>query len=353
MADGNIFAGNAQYFQNLAANRSQQAYAQQLQKQQNLKDAIELFKATRTAQAKPIYDEKRGVLVDPNTGKMTSIAGLPALPNKAGASGKLNPDYARAMAENGISDISQVTPPMLFRAHQANMKDQSNLIEGRTPPQIVIRPGYDALGRPIGEPYRVPRHGGNATPVFAEGPGGPAPMTMQKAPTGMEARTIATVQGILPQLQDLKANMEAIGPEEWNRNVLTRNLDYQRAKHFNILPADPKIAAITSQLIQVEASAQAALLASAGTRSMGFIQNSKGHIPTAYGDYNSIMQNINTLTAPNGPYSSLLKSYELGGGGALSAGGGAKPAASSGQFIGYSPDGRKVYKRANGSMYVK
>lgn len=274
-------------------------------------------------------------------------------PSKSTTSGKfLPPVYARAMTDNSLTDESQVTAPMLSKAYQAIQKENSGLIAGRTPPQIVMVPGYDAMGRPTASVERVPKREGEATPVMTAGSstGGPAAPLVGKKISGTESKTVAYVNSIIPQLAGLRAKMVAIGPEKWNRNAIQRGLDYEKAKHGDVLPSDPDLAKLTSQLIQVETNAKSALGAASGTRAYQFLRDASGHIPTAYGDYNSILTNIDTLSAEDGPYQSLLKSYELGGpsGGSASAAGGGN---STSAPTGLSPlDGGYFYNPADGSI---
>lgn len=237
------------------------------------------------------------------TGALTAMEKRPT-----GLGAKLSPMYARAMADNNLTDESQVTAPMLTEAYQKINKENSALIAGRTPPQIVQVQDYDAQGRPITRPELVNKRGGTATSVTT--PSG-APVVGKKI-SGTEAKTLATVQSIIPQLAGLRAKLVAIGPDRWNRTAALRGIDYEKAKRFDILPADPELAQLVSQLIQVETNAKAALGAASGTRAYTFIKDSSGHIPTAYGDYNSILTNIDTLSGSDGPYQSLLGAYELG-----------------------------------------
>ena len=63
--------------------------------------------------------------------------------------------------------------------------------------------------------------------------------------------------------------------------------------------------------IQVESSAQAALAAASGTRALGFIKNSEGHIPSGFGSYNYNLNAIDNLLDPNGPYLPTLRLYHI------------------------------------------
>ncbi len=93
---------------------------------------------------------------------------------------------------------------------------------------------------------------------------------------------------------------------------------------------------------------KAALASAAGLRSIQFIDQSKGHIPEGYGDYNSILTNIDMLLQPNGPYLSMLRATgvpgTLGGGGS----GGAEAPTKSGTVQIKSKSGRSIYKDPSG-----
>lgn len=193
--------------------------------------------------------------------------------------------------------------------------------------RVLNETGIDpTTGLATSTPFVMPSRGGAAVPVTGGSSGVSAggALSAPAAPLhsikigAAESRVIGQGQAILNQLADLKRTMQALGPERWNRNIAQRGIDYQKATRLNVLPSDPALARAISQLITVEASAKAALGASAGMRAYNFLKDSQGHIPTAYGDYNSIMTNIDTLSAAGGPYKSLLSNYGVRTGGEAS-----------------------------------
>ena len=203
-------------------------------------------------------------------------------------------------------------------------------------PHYFATTGVDPnSGLPITTPYRSEGRSGVAAPVVSgaspsdpsTGSAGLRPLSSTKMnPT--DQKLIGTVQALLPQLDDLKAKLQAIGPERWNRNLMSRSLGYAKQKYGKeAASSDPEIAKLTSKLIQVEATANAALAASAGTRAYGFIQHSEGHIPSGRGDFDYNMNAIDTLRDPNGPYLPTLRLYGINPASASSADPTGKPVA--------------------------
>lgn len=155
--------------------------------------------------------------------------------------------------------------------------------------------------------------------------------------SGTEVKTAGNIQALLPQLRHLQADMQAIGQDKWDRDLPTRVIDKWMAQHFDYLPGtdanaagnyearkfmqndpdfrklltDPDLASTMSELITVDAVASIALMASSGSRAQGLLEAFKGHIMEPNGNWGSIMTNISTLDAPDGPYRSSLRSLGI------------------------------------------
>jgi hypothetical protein len=205
----------------------------------------------------------------------------------------------------------------------------------------------DDSGAPVAPPPRPAQGpaGGGASGVPSDSdyapPGRPAglprlrPLEMTKL--GAEQKTVTTIQGFLPQISHLRDDMNAIGQERWNRDVPTRAISEFIAAKLDILPGtepkvagqqaarvlqsspdyqqlqinDPDLAYVTSEVITADAIANAALLGSSGTRSAQFLDRFTGHIMTATGNWGSIMTNIETLDAHDGPYRPALRALGI------------------------------------------
>jgi hypothetical protein len=151
-----------------------------------------------------------------------------------------------------------------------------------------------------------------------------------------EKANIATVQGILPQLANLQDGLLRVR-DRWDRTFVGRGFAKLLAEKLDYLPGsdpasmdaqaqtdhvmgqlnslkeykqmqmeDPELAQVTADAITVHAQAQAALMASSGTRNFRFVEKSEGHIPAAIGNFGSMMTDIEALSKPEGPYMGVL-----------------------------------------------
>lgn len=206
--------------------------------------------------------------------------------------------------------------------------------------------GAPAPGSPSGA--RPPAQaGGGGIPAAPSAPapapsgaGGLAPMTFGHLGQ-TEIKTGANINSLLPQLESLQRNMSTIGQDRWNRDLPTRVFAKWMAQHFDFLPGsdpstalakgraqagdfiandkdlqqlqinDPDLAHVMSQLITVDAMASISLLASAGSRASNLLDEFKGHIMEPNGNFGSIMTNIQTLNASDGPYRSWLHTMKV------------------------------------------
>src|SRR5216683_179402 len=101
---------------------------------------------------------------------------------------------------------------MFSKAYQDIQRENSALISGRTPPQIIQESGVDPnTGLPFNKAYRVPKRAGEATEIMTGGGvsgGAPVPLTGRKQ-TGTETKLVENIQATIPQIEDLRANLEA------------------------------------------------------------------------------------------------------------------------------------------------
>lgn len=156
-----------------------------------------------------------------------------------------------------------------------------------------------------------------------------------------EVKTVANINSLLPQLDGLQKNMTALGQDKWDRTVASRVFSKYLAQKLDVLPGtdptnagvagnqaaqnfmnndpdmqklniqDPDLAHVMSQIITVDAMASISLLASAGSRASNLLDKFSGHIMEPNGNYGSIMTNIQTLNATDGPYRSWLHAMRV------------------------------------------
>ena len=170
----------------------------------------------------------------------------------------------------------------------------------------------------------------STAPAPAGGPGQPLRMLHL---SGTDQKTVTNIQSLLPQIRHLQEDMQIVGPR-WDRDLASRVFSKWMAQHFDYLPGsdtrdantagndevqkfkrsmandpdyqkllkDPDLAYTMSELITTDAVASIALMASSGSRAQSLLEAFKGHIMEPNGNWGSIMTNIATLDAPEGPY---------------------------------------------------
>jgi hypothetical protein len=199
--------------------------------------------------------------------------------------------------------------------------------------------------KPAGGPSGAPPAdgGGDGIPAApssgAAGTGGFQPLKVLH-PGASNEKTIGQIQALLPQIRHLQTDMQAIGQEKWDRDSAPqRVLDKWLAQKFDYLPGtdskaagnfeaqkflaneakndpdyqklikDPDLAYTMSELITTDAVASITLMASSGSRAQSLLEAFKGHIMEPNGNFGSIMTNIATLDAVDGPYRSTLRAF--------------------------------------------
>jgi hypothetical protein len=207
---------------------------------------------------------------------------------------------------------------------------------GAPPGAPAVPAGGPSGGAPSGD-------GGGGIPAApssgAAGTGGFQPLRVLH-PGATEIKTIGQIQALLPQIRHLQGDMYATGQEKWDRDgAPQRVLDKWLAQKFDYLPGtdskaagnyeaqkflaneakndpdyqkllkDPDLAYTMSELITTDAVASITLMASSGSRAQSLLEAFKGHIMEPNGNWGSIMTNIATLDAPDGPYRSTLRAF--------------------------------------------
>jgi hypothetical protein len=194
-------------------------------------------------------------------------------------------------------------------------------------------PGPGAAAPPAAAPSTTTSSGITAPPPAPAPAGSPGQPLRMLHLSGTDQKTVTNIQALLPQIRHLQQDMQIVGPR-WDRDLASRIFSKWMAQHFDYLPGsdtrdattagndevqkfkrsmandpdyqkllkDPDLAYTMSELITTDAVASVSLLAAAGSRASNLLNEFKGHIMEPNGNWGSIMTNIATLDAPDGPY---------------------------------------------------